>query len=424
MKSGLYHNLVRNNLLIPHKEVKSVPFQSKQAYKIIQPEPVSFISYPYEWCFSQLKNAAFATLEIQKKALEYEMSLKDASAYNIQFCENQPALIDTLSFEKYKKGKPWVAYRQFCQHFLAPLALMSHTDIHLNKLAAIFIDGIPLDLASKLLPFKTRFNFSLFLHIHMHSKTQERFSDKHLHEKYKSQKTMSELSMHGLIDSLKTAIKKMKYNPDKSHWVNYYKDNNYYSKSFEHKKQIVGDFLKKTKPEIVWDMGANTGVFSRIACGSGVHVIAFDMDPDVVEINYRECIKNKETYLLPLVIDLNNPSPNIGWANTERMTLMERGPGDTVMALALLHHLAVSNNLGFSKIAEFFSSICKSLIIEFIPKDDSQVQRLLSSREDIFPDYNQKYFEKIFRNYFHIKESGKIKDSKRIIYLMKNRKLK
>ena len=352
------------------------------------------------------------------------MSLKDASAYNIQFYKNDPVLIDTLSFEKYKKGKPWVAYKQFCQHFLAPLALMCHTNIHLNKLAGIFIDGIPLDLASKLLPFKTRFNLSLLLHIHMHSKAQKHFSDKNSYEKYNAQKTMSELSMHGLIDSLKNAIKKMNYNPDKSHWVNYYKDNNYYSKSFEHKKQIVGDFLKKIKPEIVWDMGANTGVFSRIACKSGIQTIAFDMDADVVEINCRECIKNKETHILPLVIDLNNPSPNIGWANQERMTLMERGPGDTVMALALLHHLAISNNLGFDKIAEFLSSICKSLIIEFIPKDDSQVQRLLSSREDIFPDYNQKYFEKIFKSYFHIKESKKITDSKRTIYLMKNRKLK
>jgi len=286
------------------------------------------------------------------------------------------------------------------------------------------MDGIPLDMTSKLLPFRTYFNFPLLLHIHLHSRTQKHFSSVNLGKDYKSRRSMSQLSLQGLIESLTTVVRRLNYNPDKSHWVDYYEDNNYYSKSFSHKKQIVEELLSRTKPGVVWDLGANTGVFSRIAGRMGISVISFDMDSDVVEINYQECLKNGETNLLPLVLDLNNPGPNIGWANKERMTLVERGPADTVIALALLHHLAISNNLPFYNIAEFFSTIGKSLIIEFIPKNDSQVRRLLSAREDIFPDYNLQHFEKAFKTYFQITESVKINNSKRIVYLMKIKKMK
>ncbi len=421
IRSGLYNDLAGSSLLIPHQEIKSVPFQSDQAYKIIKPKEVLFISYPYEWCFSQIKEAALATLKIQKKALEYGMSLKDASAFNIQFIKNKPVLIDTLSFEKYKKGSPWTAYRQFCQHFLAPLTLMSFTDLRLNNLAVTFIDGIPLDLTSRLLPVRTYFNFSLLSHIHIHSKVEAHFSDKILNKKYRTQKKMTALSMQGLIENLIKTVHKIKYNPEKRDWAGYYKSHNYQSGSFLHKKEIVTNFLEKTKPGLVYDLGANTGIFSRIASSMKIDVISFDMDPDVVELNHRESKKKNETGILPLVLDLCSPSPNIGWANNERMTLAQRGPADIVMALALIHHLALSNNLPFYKIAQFLCMIAKSLIIEFIPKDDSQAGRLLSSREDIFFDYTQEYFEKVFKDYFHIKERVKIRGSKRVIYLMKKK---
>src|SRR6185503_16964008 len=165
MESGLYEKLVKAGLLIPHLEVDEAPAESEVtrafAYKIIQPERAPFISYPYEWSFGQLKDAALATLSIQRRALKVGMSLKDASAYNIQFVRGKPTLIDTLSFEIYKEGQPWVAYRQSCQHFLAPLALMALKDVRLNQLLRVYIDGVPLDLASGLLPAKTRLNFGL-----------------------------------------------------------------------------------------------------------------------------------------------------------------------------------------------------------------------------------------------------------------------
>ena len=155
MDSGLYAALVGDGLLVPHEEVG--PRGGEQdPYATLRPERVAFVSYPYEWCFSQLKDAALTTLRIQERALGFDMTLKDASAYNIQFHRGRPVLIDTLSFECYEEGVPWVGYRQLCQHFLAPLALMAHRDVRLGGLLRLHLDGIPLDLASTLLPARTR----------------------------------------------------------------------------------------------------------------------------------------------------------------------------------------------------------------------------------------------------------------------------
>ena len=150
LSSGLYELLVQQKLIIPHKEVPANDWPrleislASQVYKILAPEKLSYISYPYEWCFQQLKDAALLTLDIQLKALEHKMTLKDASAFNVQFHKGKPVFIDTLSFDHYEEGNPWVAYRQFCCHFLAPLALMANTTADLRRLSELFIDGIPL----------------------------------------------------------------------------------------------------------------------------------------------------------------------------------------------------------------------------------------------------------------------------------------
>ncbi len=413
--SNLYEALVESNLLIPHKEADIKYAVSDDAYKIIKPEYIPFISYPYEWSFSQLKDAALTTLDIQKKALKFDMSLKDCSAYNIQFACGKPVFIDTLSFEKYTEGQPWVAYKQFCQHFLAPLALMAHTNIQLSQVSRVFIDGIPLDLASSMLGFKTRFKFSLLSHVHLHAKSQRRFSDKAIK---KTNHRLGRMAFLGLIDNLESAIRKLKPRAIRTEWVDYYEKDGYEQKAFEHKKSLLSGFLDTCNPESLWDLGANTGVFSRLASDRAIKTIAFDIDPGAVENSYLQTIANDEENILPLVLDLRNPSPGIGWQHEERMSLVERGPADMVFALALIHHLAISNNLPFDKIAQFFAAICNNLAIEFVPKQDEQVKRLLATREDIFPNYTREAFEKSFEQYFEIMESNKIESSERVLYLM------
>ncbi|MFT5728431.1 MAG: hypothetical protein ACI8PB_002585 [Desulforhopalus sp.] len=416
MLSGLYDRLVKQKLLIPHKEVTDIgPPDRKNAYKVLKPECIPFISYPYEWCFSQLKDSALLTLNIHKIALESGMILKDASAYNVQFLNGLPVFIDTLSFETYKEGSLWPAYRQFCQHFLAPLALMSKKDIRLSQLLKVYLDGIPLELASSLLPGRSYLSLSLLSHIHFHAKGQKHFEDKLVKIKPRKLRKTSHLA---LIDNLSSSVRKLQWQPEGTEWGEYYDDTNYSKDAFEHKKKIVSDFLDQSGHGSVWDLGANTGVFSKIAAGKGRKTISFDVDQACVEKNYTSCKESGERNVLPLVMDFVNPSSGIGWENKERYSLDERAQADTVMALALIHHLAISNNLPLNLIAGFFSRICQNLIIEFTPKSDSQVQRLLMNRVDIFPEYKQEFFEKEFSVYFNIKNTQPIPESERIIYLL------
>jgi len=415
INSELYKKLTENNLLISHEEINNLEIDYSY-YKIIKPKKIPFVSYPYEWSFSQLKDAALLTLRIQKGAMKYGMTLKDGSAYNIQFFNGKPIFIDTLSFEMYEDGQIWKPYKQFCQHFLAPLALMSKKDIRLNLLSKTFIDGIPLDLTAKLLPKTTFGNFGLMAHIHAHAKSQKHYENKE--DTKIKERTISKRSFEGLTDNLDSSIKKMTWKEDNTEWGNYYSDTNYSEESFEEKKKIILSTLEKITPRIVWDLGANTGIFSRLASDQGINTISFDIDPLAVEKNYLASLKNNEQDILPLILDLTNPSSNIGWSNDERISFLQRGPADLVFALALVHHLAISNNVPLYKIAEFFSAISKFLIIEFIPKSDSQVKRLLTTREDIFKNYDEQNFEKEFSKFFKITSSQKLVESERTIYIM------
>jgi hypothetical protein len=416
MKSGLYKNLTDSGLLIPHSTSSEAPYKSESCSLVIGPEKIPYISYPYEWCFSELKDAALLTLKIQQTALQYGMSLKDASAYNIQFNNGKPVFIDTLSFEKYKEGSPWIAYGQFCRHFLTPLVLMKYKDVRLNQLLKGYIDGIPLDLAASLLPMQCKFNFSVLSHIIAHAKSQKHFGNRQIQGKKYS---ISKFQLTAIIDGLQSFISKLKWNPEGFEWSDYYKDTNYSDEATKHKQEIITQFLSQTPVGMVYDIGGNIGTYSRLASTLGRQTICFDIDPAAVEKNYLDIKKNNEKNLLALVMDITNPSPGTGWLNQERNSFGQRGNAETVMALALVHHLSISNNLPLQKIAEAFGSICKYCIIEWIPKKDSQVKRLFATREDIFPDYTQEHFENCFKQKFEITGHIQINNSLRHLYLMK-----
>lgn len=418
LSCGLYETLAARGLMVAHEEVDREPAAPELAYRVLKPREVPFVSYPYEWCFGQLKGAALTTLAIQKIALERGMSLKDASAYNIQFEGSRPVLIDTLSFEPYEEGRPWVAYGQFCRHFLAPLALMSYRDVRLAKLLRASIDGIELDLASSLLPRRTWLKPSLLLHLHLHAASGKRFGSRQVKVRGRG---MGRTALLGLIDSLESAVRKLAWKPGGTEWAGYYGETNYTGEAMAHKAEIVSDMLARAAPALVWDLGANTGMFSRIAARKGAFTVAFDLDPSAVETNWRTCLETDEEVLLPLVLDLTNPSPAVGWANEERESIRGRGPADLIMALALVHHLAVSNNVPLERIAAFLAELGSWLIIEFVPKSDSQVRRLLATREDIFARYTRLDFEKDFGRSFEIESVVGVKGSERAIYLMRSR---
>ena len=419
-KSGFYESAVKDRLLVPHEEIPPAEVPGHEsAHRVLLPEQLAFVSYPYEWCFSQLKDAALLTLALQQRAMKFDLTLKDASAFNVQFHKGAPTFIDTLSFEIYQEGQPWVAYQQFCKHFLAPLALMAHRHPDLGKLTRLWIDGINLDLASRLLPLRTRFRLGLLLHIHLHARSQQTHADRAESAAAAKTRHISKTGLLGIIDSLKNTISKLEWQPAGTEWGEYYDDTNYSSSAETHKAELIGQFLEQVGPASVWDLGANTGQFSRLSADRGIFTVAADIDPAAVEKNYRECRTKNHQAMLPLVMDLTNPTPSLGWGSAERMSLTARGRADLAMALALVHHLSISNNVPLPLVAQYMRSLCRHLIIEFVPKSDSQVQRLLQSREDIFPDYDEAGFTFAFANHFEIIQSEPVRDSERTLYLMK-----
>jgi hypothetical protein len=415
---GLYDELVAKGLLVEHIEIDEQPAEPSLAYKVIQPELIEFISFPYEWAFSELKDAALLTLESQRTALRRGMTLKDASAYNVQFRRGRPILIDTLSLETYHEGEPWVAYRQFCQHFLAPLSLMSLVDHRLSQLFWANIDGVPLDLAARTLPWKTKFRLGLAVHIHLHAAMGRKLGT--ASNAPRSGKIGSK-SLLGLVDSLESAIAGLTWQPRGGGWSDYYEDNLYSESEFQHKERLVGGFLGRTPSRTAWDLGANTGHFSRIAARKGTATVAFDADPGCVEANYLDVKKRGETKLLPLVLDLTNPSPALGWMNAERASLFERGEPDLVLALALLHHLAISGNQPMENLARLFNRLSSWLVIEFVPENDPQFRSLADRRRGVHHPYNRELFEQCFHRYFTSLAAEPLSEGGRRLYLMRRR---
>jgi ribosomal protein L11 methylase PrmA len=425
MRSGLYDELVEAGLLVAHQETKKTP-SGPDSYRVIAPEQIPFISYPYEWSFSQLKDAALLTLDVQNRALKHGMILKDASAYNVQFVGKKPVLIDTLSFMKYTPGEAWEGYRQFCEHFVAPLALARYTSLDSLKLLRVDLEGVPLNLACSLLPRRARLKPGLFSHLYLHNSSQRRHqneaSERQDHQV--KQRRVSEFALKGIVASLENTIRSLKAPKQQTEWGDYYTFTNYSDASFKRKRTIVQDMLRSVKPtpKVVWDIGATNGEFSVLAADDDIYTIAWDIDPVAVERNYRAQGNEAQTNnMLPLVQDVANPSPGTGFMGTERESLFQRGPADVVMALAVIHHLAIGRNLPLPRLAEFLAATGKHVIIEFVPKGDSKVDILLASRRDVFPHYDAMHFEEAMGQYFTLVTKTPINKTKRTMYLYKRR---
>ena len=424
MRSGLYERLASAGRLIPHEEVEAVQLDDAlpaedAPYRLLRPRRVRFISYPYEWCFSQLKDAALLTLAIQREALGHGMSLKDASAFNIAFEGARPVFIDTLSFEAYVEGQPWVAYGQFCRHFLAPLALMAHRDVRLSQLLRSHLDGIPLDLAASLLPRRTRLRFGLGVHLHLHARMGRKSgAASNPQPAGKGTGRVGKRAMLGLIDSLESAVKRLEWSHGATEWGDYYDDTNYTAPAMQAKLEAVSRFIQEANPSSVWDLGANTGRFSRLASDRGIPTLALDIDPLAVERNYLDARRRDDAHLLPLWMDLADPSPSRGWGESERQSLSQRGPANLALALALVHHLAIGGNVPLPMIAEYLARIARRLVIEWVPKHDSQVARLFVVRKDVFDDYHEQAFQAAFQRHFTLEHRQPIPGSERALYLL------
>ena len=412
VKSGLSLFLQEKKLLLRHEEVNENILDSGEWYLTLLPEQVPFLSYPYEWCFEQLKDAALLTLEILKISMEKGMILKDATPYNVQFLNGRPVFIDTLSFEKYDPTLPWIAYRQFCESFLFPLLLSHYHKTSIQSFLHGYPTGTPVNIAAKLLPWKSRLNAGVWLHVFLQNRLSKKPGNTIPANSFSKNKLVNIIShLDGIIRNLS--------NIGKTEWSNYYTGSISSTEYLVQKEEIVSDLLFKLDGRKLLDLGANEGFFSRLAAAKHFDVIAVDKDEQCINSLYKKIKEEKITNILPLCMDLINPSPASGFANNERASFGERTHSDAVMALALVHHLAIGYNLPFSKIAEYLQGFSHQLIIEFVPKEDEKVQLLLQHKKDIYPEYTRENFENIFRQRFTITEKVQVPGSSRIIYLMK-----
>ncbi len=409
--SGLADELIKQKKLLPFTEINENHTSRADWYKTLQPQLLPFVSYAWEWSFDQLKDAALTTLSICSAALKKGMILKDATHTNIQFVNGRAKLIDTLSFERYTEGEPWVAYRQFCECFLNPLLLAAYKGMEVHKLLLSYPDGVPAASTANLLPFKTKLKPVVYLHVHLHAN----LSGKADVSTTKQTKKVTLKNMEQIIQSLHDCISSLTLPTQQTTWNNYYDETILSDQYLSEKKKLVAAWLGEMNYTSVIDLGANEGEFSLL-CKKEALVVATDFDSACINSLYTKLKAEKLQHIIPLIVDLTYPSSSLGWANAERTAFFKRKTFDLGFALALIHHLAIAKNISFNQIALFFSDICNELIIEFVPKTDPKVKGMLQWRKDIFELYTEEQFEKSFGEHFLLKKKTAVPGSERTLY--------
>jgi len=409
MSSGLYQELADTGKLIRHSEV-DLPGSDGQAWKVLLPEQIKFLSYPYEWSFSQLRDAALLTLDIQAAAMKKGLSLKDATPFNVTFVKGRPLFIDTLSFEKHVTTEPWIAYHQFCTGFLAPLLLAAYKDPDLIRLLSVHPEGIPLALCSSLLPWSSRFKPLSALHVHLQGKVKKT-------EDNGKTAAFSREKLEHIVSHLRDGIKGLTLTGG-STWSDYYDETILSQAYLKEKENLVTDMVSRIDVNTIFDAGCNTGDFSLILAAKGKRLIAADFDARCIDRLYATATE-KKIELDTLVVDLMNPPPAIGWDNAERPSFLSRLHVDLTLALALLHHLCLAQNLPFQKIADTFHRISGWLLVEFVPKSDPKSQQLIRHKRDIYDWYTEEGFLTAFGARFDLIESRQVGDTGRTLHLFR-----
>jgi hypothetical protein len=294
---------------------------------------------------------------------------------------------------------------------------MANADVRLQQLLRVHMDGIPLDLAKRLLPARTRWAPSLFIHINVHATLSSRLAGSEV-EVGKQKRKMSLRALYALTESLESAVRALRWKPA-GEWSDYYDDPAMTVAEATDEKAGIVESLVGADAGVVWDIGANTGFFSGVVAKVSDLVVSMDGDPGAVERNYLSLRDRRDAKVVPLLIDFTNPSPALGWSSIERGSLLERGPADTTLALAVVHHLAITNNVPLWGVADFLAAATRrALIVEFVPKSDEKVRRLLRNRSDIFDTYDEEHFRTAFERHFRIARRVSLPGTDRVLFRM------
>jgi len=382
----------------------------------LEHDPVPVISYPYEWTFSMLKAAAALQLHLVERAVSNGFTLKDATPYNIQFVGCKPVFIDIPSFEPLQEGEPWAGYRQFCEMFLFPLFLQVYKGCNFQPFMRASIDGVNLQAAASLFGFRDRFRKGVMPHVWLQSKLDRRFggSSENVRSSLKSAGFNRELILVN-VRKLQKLVKKLEWEATGSEWGDYTEFHNYSDEDHVRKEDFIRASIQNEKPAAVWDIGCNTGQFSRIAAAECSRVVSTDIDHVAVE----RIFLNPETpdNVLPLVQNVADPSPNWGWRNRERSDLQTRSRPDLVLCLALIHHVVITANIPLAEFIDWLAGLTDTLVIEYVSRKDDKVQTLLRNKEDKYKDYTRESLEKNLKRHFEITQQQSVNNGNRTLYL-------
>jgi SAM-dependent methyltransferase len=416
-KRFTHDNKIVKTQLVKNKKLLPTSHGEQLWAGMLMHETIPFISYCYEWTFGMLKDAALLQLDILSAALDEDIILKDSSAYNFQWIGSVPIFIDIPSFEPHQDDQPWIGYRQFCQMFLNPLMLQAYKHFDFHPLMRGNIDGIDIHQVFKLISKFDLFKPGVFLHVYMHAKMQDHYS-------YSQKNVKTALTSAGFgkeliknnVRKLYKLIQGLKWNPPKSEWSNYQVHNSYNDIDLDIKKSFVQEVVDQHPRKLVWDIGCNTGLFSIIAAKNSSYVISMDRDHLAMEKFYQLLKEKSNTKILPLVMNITDPSSGLGWRCRERKALIDRGKPDLILCLALIHHIVISSHVPLEEFLKWLANTGNELIIEFITKDDPMVKTLLLNKKDNYYDYEQDYFEQALEKYFTIKKKITLQSETRTLY--------
>lgn len=389
---------------------------------VLHHQKIPFISYPYEWSFGMLQDAALLHLELFDAALDEDVTIKDATAYNVQWLGTRPVFIDIPSFQPLPPGEPWVGYRQFCQTFLFPLLLNAYKNVQFQPYLRGRLDGIEPDQCAGLLSARDLLRPGVLGHVYLHAKLQSGVKEPATSMRQALPRAgFAKGMIKANVQGLKRTVRGLRWKAAESSWSGYAACNTYSPADRETKERFVRQAAGARRRRLVWDLGCNTGQFSRIAAETADVVVAMDSDALSVDRLYRTLKAEGNATILPLVGNVADPSPNQGWRCAERKGLAERGTPDLTLCLALIHHLVIGANLPLSEFIDWLAGLRTDLVIEFVTKADPMVQSLLRNKPDIYADYELEYFEGCLARAFDVVERRPLESGTRILYWGKSR---
>ena len=398
-------------------ELPFSPPDGAQWAGFLEHDTIPAITYPYEWTFGMLRDAAGLQLDLIEAAIEENMALKDATPYNIQFNKGKPVFIDIASFMPLESGATWAGYRQFCEMFLFPLMLQAYKGVHFQPFMRAGIDGVGVQTAAGLFNFRDRFRPGVASHVWLQSKMDRRYggTQENIGSGLKSAGFNREMILAN-VRRLKKLVRKLDWKGEGSEWAAYAEFHNYSDADHDQKKRFVQKAAEATRPAMAWDIGCNTGLFSRIVAQHAGTVMAMDLDHFAVECLYRELKSEGAVNILPIVQNIANPSPNWGWNNRERTDLKSRVAPDLVLCLALIHHVVISANIPLQEFIQWLADLESDLVIEYVSRSDDKVQTLLRNKEDHYWDYSRENLERELQRYFGITRHESLPSGNRHLY--------